>query len=429
MRWRLAHPAGHPTRHRFGRSPTRVAAGARHAREGKERTTNTPRRSRRRNTKRHQGLQIRESPPTAPPVRGPSILPTPQRGPTLQSGETATSSALPKITHHFADTTTQAGVPPRPIDASAAQPESHPMASAGRTRPSLLGTAPAQAPARDFELSILDALNTPEADSPRPSPRARRSGAKVWVLLGIAAAGIGSVLLWAQIEAAPAPDGHAGNLDQAAVRAPALEPATPASAAHVIAIAPAASTPEQAQAARIEDLAASPTAAAPTSAAASQAVSSAFEQLAGVPVATVAANHKAEQAGPTKRAAPQRSRSEPSARVARAGPPATKVTPASRPARHSPSRATAHASAGKPAEQSDADVEIMAALIGHMNESNAASGTADASIADLVRHCRSLPGEEAQACQRRICQGYWGRAEACPRDRQAALRMAGSTAR
>lgn len=304
------------------------------------------------------------------------------------------------------------------------------MASAGRTRPSLLGTAPTQAPARDFELSILDALNTPEADSPRPSPRARRSGAKVWVaLLGIAAAGIGSVLLWAQIEAAPAPNGHAGNLDQAAVQAPALEPATPASAAHVIAIAPAASTPVQAQAARIEDMAASPTAAAPTGAAASQAVSSPFEQLAGVPVATVAANHKAEQAGPTKRAAPQRSRSEPSARVERAGPPATKVTPASRPARHSPSRVTAHASAGKPAEQSDADVEIMAALIGHMNESNAASGTADASIADLVRHCRSLPGEEAQACQRRICQGYWGRAEACPRDRQAALRMAGSTAR
>lgn len=236
--------------------------------------------------------------------------------------------------------------------------------------------------------------------------------------LCIAAAGIGSVLLWAQIAAAPAPGGHAGNLDQAAVHAPAISPERTTPAADAIAIAGSSPASAQAQAARIEDAA---------TAATREATASPFDQLAGRPVATAASNAKVETAPPAKAAAPQRSRNEPNARAAHARP-ATKAAPAPRAAGQSPSRAPTHAAAGKPAGQSDADVEIMAALIGHMNESGAASGTADASIADLVRHCRSLPGAEAQACQRRICQGYWGRAEACPRDRQAALRMAGSTA-
>lgn len=244
-------------------------------------------------------------------------------------------------------------------------------------------------------------------------------------LMGVAVAGIGAVLLWAQIEAAPAPDGSAANLDRAAVQAPATQLATPRPAAAMARAAPAS---EPVQAARIEDMAATPVAASsPASTAASEATASPFDQLASMPAATVASSAGVDQARPAKKAAPQRSRNEPAARAARAAP-AAKATPSSRATGHSPSRAPAQAAAGQPTGQSDADVEIMAALIGHMNESNAASGTADASIADLVRHCRSLPGAEAQACQRRICQGYWGRAEACPRDRQGALRMAGSTA-
>lgn len=306
------------------------------------------------------------------------------------------------------------------------------MASAGRTRPSLLGTAPAPAPVRDFELSILDALNTPEAASPRPPARAsRRRATIIWMaLLGIAAAGIGSVRLRSSIEAAAAPDGHAGHLHQAALRAPTTPPAASAAAAESVALASPAPASEQAQAARIEDMvepsaATAPAAAAPASAAASRATASPFDQLTRMPTAAVPSATKAQQARPAKKTPPQRSSNEPNARATRA---ASKAAPASRVAGHSPSHAPARASAGKPTAQSDADVEIMAALIGHMNESNAASSTADASIADLVRHCRSLPGADAQACQRRICQGYWGRAEACPRDRQAALRMVGSPA-
>jgi hypothetical protein len=80
--------------------------------------------------------------------------------------------------------------------------------------------------------------------------------------------------------------------------------------------------------------------------------------------------------------------------------------------RASRSRSTASASA-------DADVSLLAALIGHA-EPGAVSGSGrqrdDATIAGLVQRC------DAEAdrigvfeCRRRICDGYWGKAQACPR--------------
>ncbi|MBK1613887.1 hypothetical protein CKO44_10440 [Rubrivivax gelatinosus] len=55
-------------------------------------------------------------------------------------------------------------------------------------------------------------------------------------------------------------------------------------------------------------------------------------------------------------------------------------------------------------------------MVQHMNRQEAnAGGRGEITIADLVRRCRSLAGEEALRCRRRICENYWGRADACPR--------------
>lgn len=90
----------------------------------------------------------------------------------------------------------------------------------------------------------------------------------------------------------------------------------------------------------------------------------------------------------------------------------------------------------------DADVEIVSALMSYIEGQPVAEpsllavpaaatvpmvpppGVAPDNIADLVASCRSAGGADAAlACRRRICRGYWGKAEACPlRDRKATER-------
>lgn len=84
-----------------------------------------------------------------------------------------------------------------------------------------------------------------------------------------------------------------------------------------------------------------------------------------------------------------------------------------------PGVAVAAAAAAAPAEAPrpggpDADVDLIAALVQHMSGAGAGAG-GEPTIADLVTRCKALPGAEAQRCLRRICDNYWGRAEACPR--------------
>lgn len=73
----------------------------------------------------------------------------------------------------------------------------------------------------------------------------------------------------------------------------------------------------------------------------------------------------------------------------------------------------------------DADVELLAALM-HYTDEVAAPGAGQAkaqatasrmnelTIADLVKRCKAQGGDEATECKKRICSGYWGKAEACP---------------
>ncbi len=71
----------------------------------------------------------------------------------------------------------------------------------------------------------------------------------------------------------------------------------------------------------------------------------------------------------------------------------------------------------------DPDVDLILALMRHSDSAgparSAGSGTSvqapsDLSIASLVSRCKTLAGVDAKSCQKRICAGYWGRAEACP---------------
>jgi hypothetical protein len=120
------------------------------------------------------------------------------------------------------------------------------------------------------------------------------------------------------------------------------------------------------------------------------------------------------------------------ARSARAVPAAAKAS-----ARHgshsqTPKPRAAHAVARK---RDDPDVDLLAALMAHVaapasgpqkpanqttlrRDKGLAPG--ELSIADLVRRCERMQGNEALECRRRICDGYWGKAQACPAPRGTA---------
>jgi len=68
----------------------------------------------------------------------------------------------------------------------------------------------------------------------------------------------------------------------------------------------------------------------------------------------------------------------------------------------------------------DPDVDLLAALMAHVDAKTGRSHDRsripvdEPSIAKLVKRCEGLSGDEATQCQKRICDGYWGKAQACP---------------
>jgi len=73
----------------------------------------------------------------------------------------------------------------------------------------------------------------------------------------------------------------------------------------------------------------------------------------------------------------------------------------------------------------DPDAELVAAIMARLESPQAPTGgrattgaTSDRSstIASLVRDCNAMADSaSALACRHRICEGYWGKAQACPR--------------
>lgn len=114
--------------------------------------------------------------------------------------------------------------------------------------------------------------------------------------------------------------------------------------------------------------------------------------------------------------------------LARKAPPAPPVNkPATKPAAapsapavrpkptEPPLKATA--AARSPTGKNDPDVELLSAIMKHLDQGAgkpAAAARSDQTIADLVNSCQTRDAIEALLCQRRICEGSWGKAQACP---------------
>jgi hypothetical protein len=87
----------------------------------------------------------------------------------------------------------------------------------------------------------------------------------------------------------------------------------------------------------------------------------------------------------------------------------------------SPGEARAAVKAATPAANrpnaSDPDVELLSAIMKHLGDERGTAGASTRSsqtIAQLVSSCKGNDPIETLLCQRRICEGSWGKAQACP---------------
>ncbi len=283
------------------------------------------------------------------------------------------------------------------------------LPAAPHQRPSLVSVGAASS-AAPRHLSVLAAL---DGSKPKPVARAgwRLSPALLGALVVVAAAG-----LWQALDGP-----HLSDLamsTKAAALTPAATDAASAGARSVAtgvvrieaASAPAAGPekPAAVQMAAVEDLPAAAVVArsAPVATALAEAPGPAPAKPA--PTRVVKAN--AEKERPQKAATVH----QPST-AAKSEPLVVATAPAARPkATVGDSRGGAKSDVQALARsQGDADVELITALVQHMDR-EAAERQGPTSIADLVDRCKAQPGDEALRCQRRICNNYWGRADACP---------------
>jgi ribosomal protein L40E len=245
-----------------------------------------------------------------------------------------------------------------------------------RAHPSLMGasdSASRAGPPSDGGLRMLDNLESAARPKPAVASPAGRRGA--WMLLGLVVVAV-ALGWWSR---AGAPTAGSSDMPPAA----RLADARPAQGAPT--------QPAEVATARIENTPAS---------AVGEAV--AATQLA-----------LAAPAAPTAAAATSEAPVQPVAKQA-AKPAAVRSTRAAEPPLASPAAAVPAARATKTA---DADVVLLSALLAHVSRSGQASTLAEQdqlTIAQIVQRCEARGGEEARECRRRICEGYWGKAEACP---------------
>lgn len=76
--------------------------------------------------------------------------------------------------------------------------------------------------------------------------------------------------------------------------------------------------------------------------------------------------------------------------------------------------------AGATSASKDADILLLSALLAHVSRDAQGAPTgaqAQQTIAQIVQRCEARGGKdtvETSECRRRICDGYWGKAQACP---------------
>lgn len=276
-------------------------------------------------------------------------------------------------------------------------------APAAPRRPSLVSDGPALG-APDRPLSVLAALD----GAPPPSPATAAHRARPWL------AGLGglALALWGAVWMGQRP---AADATTAAPLAVAQAPKVGTASAPLTAPleAPAAS----ASLAAVEDLPATTTSAFASTAVTPSPPAQRPVRVADATSPEPAAASAAIAARPAREPATARAQ-----RQRKDGP----LQAAKSSARAKDRRSVAVAKSGTVAPAGagasaatrtgdDADVDLIAALVQHMNRESGAARDQDLTIADLVARCKALPAGEAQRCQRRICDHYWGRAEACPR--------------
>lgn len=289
------------------------------------------------------------------------------------------------------------------------------LSEAGR-RPTLFSASADDTVRIEPETSIMAAL-----DGRLAKPAAARPAWGLWGGLSAVALAAGVAGWWWQsggAAEAPTPVARA-----ASAPAQPVVPAPAASVAQAAVAVAAASVPVEATSAPvasavIEDTAAGQPKAGPTA----EPVAVATAVLAATGAAALAAEVPPAKARKAKDRAKDKAVAKPAM---------TAHERAKDPAKGSTKLAEAGvAAATEPTPRSpapkDADVEVLAALMHYTDEvgAPAAGGKAKAqaganrmnelTIADLVKRCKALGGDEATQCKKRICTGYWGKAEACP---------------
>lgn len=296
------------------------------------------------------------------------------------------------------------------------------------SRPSLLSTG---APSADH--NILDAMSGRSEHAPA-GVRPGRHG--WWLLLPLLLA----AAVWgistqrpepaAARPVATAPAQPASPLAPVPAPGAATAPASPASTSTTQAVATAAAPAPARSPDPFQSLAA--TAMTPAHSPQTNPVAELQASLGGpaaVP-APPAPRPRAEQASKAataaKKSAPPKTQAVPPS----PGKPTTtaaRKTPAPQPKSNAQASATAPkqtkpaATASAQAGGRDPDVELLSAIMKHLGDDKkpttaAAPARSPQTIAELVKSCRTRDAIEALVCQRRICEGSWGKAQACPMD-------------
>jgi hypothetical protein len=228
--------------------------------------------------------------------------------------------------------------------------------------------------------------------SARPMERSAGRISTAWIAaVALLLAGAGA-WWFSQQGAATAPERPITRTIAAAPVTEAAKPALPASAAS----AAAATT------ARIEAMPEPPTA----SQAAATVAAKASELAASPPVAQASAAAAPAKPRPTRLAA------APSKRAASGAGASTRSAATS--TTRSAAAPTANADRSN---NRDADIVLLSALLAHVSRDGQAGPLASndqSTIAQIVQRCEARGGEESRQCRRRICEGYWGKAQACP---------------
>ena len=275
----------------------------------------------------------------------------------------------------------------------------------------------------------------------RPMKRGPARSASTWIsAVALLIAAAGGTWWWAQQRSAPAPDQPAVQLSAAAPAATFVTPpATPRAAGPDATVTQAALPASGAvdtapAAARIETMADSSTAprtdAATVPASVPAAVASAFAATTPARVASVAKPPKrARSATTTARAAKaqasRHAKATPSHKAA-ISPARTAAVAPTLISGSAPGSAAAGSAGGAGATVAsggagkDPDIVLLSALLAHVSRDAQGAPRAsqtDLTIAQVVQRCEARGGTdspEARDCRRRICEGYWGKAQACP---------------